>query len=115
MIAARGLGLLGRGVPEVAWVLILGAFFRQGLLAGVFAVTLHSAGVLLRVFVETIDNIPHRRLEHVSGACRAQIFLHGAVPTAWPDWKTYAFFQFEVNLRMGVVLGMVGAGGLGSR
>ena len=111
--SARGLGLLWRGVPEVAWVLILGAFFRQGLLAGVLAVTLHSAGVLLRVFVETIDNVPYRRLEQVSGTCRPQMFLYGALPHAWADWKTYAFFQFEVNVRMGIVLGMVGAGGLG--
>jgi phosphonate transport system permease protein len=113
LIAARGFGLVARGVPEVAWVLILGAFFRAGLLAGVVAVTLHSTGVLLRVFAETIDNVPYRRLEQVSGACRPQIFLYGALPSAWPDWKTYAVFQFEVNMRMGIVLGMVGAGGLG--
>jgi phosphonate transport system permease protein len=113
LIATRGLGLVCRGVPEVAWVLILGAFFRQGLLAGVLAVTVHSAGVLLRVFAETIDNVPFRRLEQISGACRPQIFVYGALPSAWPDWKTYAGFQFEVNMRMGIVLGMVGAGGLG--
>ncbi len=113
VLATRGFGLVCRAVPEVAWLLILGAFFRQGLLAGVVAVTLHSAGVLLRVFAETIDNVPYRRLEQVSGACRPQIFLYGALPSAWADWKTYAFFQFEVNMRMAIVLGMVGAGGLG--
>lgn len=113
VVMARGLALVCRAVPEVAWVLILGAFFKQGLLAGVLAVMVHSTGVLLRVFVETIDNVPHRRLEQVAGACRPQIFLYGALPTAWADWKTYAFFQFEVNMRMGIVLGMVGAGGLG--
>jgi phosphonate transport system permease protein len=114
VVSTRGFALLARAVPEVAWVLILGAFFRQGLLAGVIAVALHSTGVLLRVFAETIDNVPYRRLEQVAGTCRPQIFLYGALPTAWPDWKTYAFFQFEVNVRMGIVLGMVGAGGLGS-
>lgn len=36
-----------------------------------------------------------------------------AVPTAWRDWLTYAFFQFEANVRTAVVLGIVGAGGLG--
>lgn len=113
VMITRGLGLLWRGIPEVAWVLILGAFFRQGLLAGVIAVALHSAGVLLRVFVETIDNVPYRRLEQVSGARRAQVFAYAALPAAAPEWKAYAFFQFEVNLRMGIVLGMVGAGGLG--
>ena len=114
VVSTRGFAMLARAVPEVAWVLILGAFFRQGLLAGVIAVALHSTGVLLRVFAETIDNVPYRRLEQVAGTCRPQIFLYGALPTAWPDWKTYAFFQFEVNVRMGIVLGMVGAGGLGS-
>jgi phosphonate transport system permease protein len=79
----------------------------------VLAIALHSTGVLLRVFAETIDNVPFRRLEQVSGASRPQIFLYGALPTAWPDAKTYALFQFEVNVRMGLVLGMIGAGGLG--
>ena len=113
VVSVRLFGLVCRAVPEVAWVLILGAFFRQGLLAGVLAVTVHSTGVLLRVFAETLDNVPHRRLEQIAGACRPQIFLYGALPSAWPDWKTYAFFQFEVNMRRGIVLGMVGAGGLG--
>ncbi len=54
-----------------------------------------------------------RHIEQVAGTCRPQIFLYGALPTAWADWRTYAFFQFEVNMRTGVVLGMVGAGGLG--
>jgi phosphonate transport system permease protein len=113
VVAARGVALVFRAVPEVAWLLILGAFFRQSLLAGVLAVTIHSTGVLLRVFVETVDNVPHRRLETVAGTCRPQMFLYGALPTAWADWRTYAFFQFEVNMRMGIVLGMIGAGGLG--
>ncbi|MEC7584992.1 MAG: ABC transporter permease subunit [Planctomycetota bacterium] len=113
LVAARGLGLVLRGVPEVAWVVILSMFFKKGLTPCAFAIMLHSVGVLLRVFAETLDNIPYRRLEQVSGACRPHIFLYGALPEAWRDWKTYAFFQFEVNVRIGVVLGMVGAGGLG--
>lgn len=113
VVASRGLGLLLRGIPEVAWVTVLGVFFRQGITPCVVAVVLHSAGVLLRVFTETVDNVPYRTLEHVAGTCRPQVFLYGALPTVWPDWKTYAFFQFEVNVRIGVVLGWVGAGGLG--
>jgi phosphonate transport system permease protein len=114
LLAARAAALLWRGVPEIAWLLILAAFFRQGLLAGVLAVTVHSTGVLLRVFAETIDNVPYRQLELVPGGRRAITFAYAAVPVAWNDWKTYAFFQFEVNLRMGIVLGMVGVGGLGA-
>ena len=43
------------------------------------------------------------------------MFVYGALPRALPDWRTYAFFQFEVNVRIGVALGIVGAGGLGDR
>jgi phosphonate transport system permease protein len=110
---ARGLALLLRGIPEVAWVILLAVFFRIGVTPCVFAVALHSTGVLHRVFTETLDNVPYRRLEQVSGACRPQVFAYGALPRAMPDWRTYAFFQFEVNVRIGVALGMVGAGGLG--
>jgi phosphonate transport system permease protein len=115
VVAARGAGLLLRGVPEVAWVVLLAVFCKTGVLPCVLAVALHSTGVLQRVFAETLDNVPYRRLEQVAGTCRPQIYLYGALPEAWRDWKTYVFFQFEVNVRIGVVLGMVGAGGLGDR
>lgn len=115
LLCTRALALVLRGVPEVAWVVLLAVFFRQGVTPCVIAVALHSTGVLQRVFTETVDNIPYRGLERVGAACRPGIYLYGALPAAWPDWKTYAFFQFEVNVRMGVVLGWVGAGGLGDK
>ncbi len=113
LVGTRAAALVLRAIPEVAWVTILGVFFRQGLTPCVLAVVLHSTGVLLRVFTETVDDIPYRTLEQVAGTCRPQMFVYGALPTAAADWKTYAFFQFEVNVRIGVVLGWVGAGGLG--
>lgn len=115
LVTTRLLALVMRGIPEVAWVLLLMVFFKQGITPCVFAVALHSAGVLLRVFTETLDNVPYRRLEQVHGACRGHLFLYGALPRALSDWRTYAFFQFEVNVRIGIALGIVGAGGLGDR
>lgn len=115
LASTRALALVLRGVPEVAWVVLLAVFFRQGVTPCVIAVALHSTGVLQRVFTETVDNISYRGLERIGGACRPGIYLYGALPAAWPDWKTYAFFQFEVNVRIGVVLGWVGAGGLGDK
>ncbi|MBL8753413.1 MAG: ABC transporter permease subunit [Planctomycetes bacterium] len=113
LVATRGLALVWRGVPEVAWVIVLAVFFRMGVTPCVLAVALHSAGVLHRVFTETVDNLDYRRLERTGGTCRAQVFMYGALPRVWPDWRTYAFFQFEVNVRLGIALGVVGAGGLG--
>ncbi|MFM1872588.1 MAG: hypothetical protein RL398_2010 [Planctomycetota bacterium] len=115
VIAARGTAVLLRGVPEVAWVVLLMVFWKQGVTPCVLAVTLHSAGVLHRVYAETLDNVPFDRLEKIGNACRSRVFLYGALPRALPDWRTYTFFQFEVNVRIGIALGIVGAGGLGER
>jgi phosphonate transport system permease protein len=113
VLTTRGLALIGRAIPEVAWVLIFGAFFRLGTIAALLAVTVHTAAVLLRVFTETVDDLPAERLQALGLGCRRRLFLYGALPAAWPNWRSYAFLQFESNLRLGIVLGMVGLGGLG--
>jgi phosphonate transport system permease protein len=102
-----------RGIPEVAWVWILALFFLTGVEAALGALVLHSAGLLARVFTETVDNIPYRRLEDVSAPGRGTAFVYGALPLSRSDWRTYALFQFESNVRTGVVLGIVGIGGIG--
>jgi phosphonate transport system permease protein len=113
LVAAKALALLLRGIPEVGWVVLLAVFFQTGITPCVIAVALHGAGVLQRVYAETIDNVPDAALERVGGASRPRIFLYGALPRAFADWRIYTFFQFEVNVRTGVALGLVGAGGLG--
>lgn len=113
MVLARLNGLISRGVPEVMWAFLFIAFFGPGLLAGTMAIAIHSAGVLVRVFSESVDNIPYRRFENSFSGSRPVCFFLVAVPVAWRDWLTYSFFQFESNVRAAVVLGIVGAGGLG--
>lgn len=115
LVVARATALVLRGIPEVAWVVLLAVFFRQGITPCVLAVALHSTGVLHRVFAEAIDDLPYRTLERCGGPRRSELFLYGALPRVWPNWRTYAAFQFEVNLRIGIALGVVGAGGLGDR
>jgi phosphonate transport system permease protein len=115
LVAARALALLLRAVPEAAWVLLLAAMLRAGPLAGVLALGLHSAGVLARVYTESVDNVPYRALEPAAGGGRFGAFVYGALPAARSDWLTYGFFQLESNVRTGVLLGILGLGGLGDR
>ena len=102
-----------RGVPEVAWVWMLSLFFLTGVEAAVGAMLLHSAGILARVFTETIDNVPYQQLEHAGAPRRSAAFVYGALPRSRTEWRSYALFQFESNVRAGVVLGIVGVGGIG--
>ncbi|MCA8912484.1 MAG: ABC transporter permease subunit [Planctomycetes bacterium] len=113
MVCAKGVGLVSRGVPEVMWAFLFIAFFGPGLLAGAIAIALHTLGVMVRVFSETVDNIPYRHFEQSFHGSRMTCFAYTAGPMSWKDWMTYSFFQFESNVRMGIVLGIVGVGGLG--
>jgi phosphonate transport system permease protein len=115
LVLGRATALLLRAVPEVAWLLLLASFFTLGTLPGVLAMGLHSGGVLARVFVERVDAVPHRRLESGALGGRRGAFLYGALPASARDWATYAIFQLEINVRMGVVFGILGLGGLGDR
>ena len=112
VVLSRGIALVMRGIPEVAWLIMLAVFFRLGVTSCIVAVALHTAGVLHRVFTESVDDVSYRQLERV-GAGRSRTFLYGALPRVWATWRTYGFFQFEVNMRIGIALGIVGAGGLG--
>ena len=80
MVLARLTGLIARGVPEVMWAFLFIAFFGPGLLAGTVAIAIHSAGVLVRVFSESIDNIPYRRFEQSPSAA------HAPPASAW--WRS---------------------------
>ncbi len=113
LVLARLVGLVARGVPEVMWAFLFISFFAPGLLAGAIAIALHSCGVLVRVFSETVDNIPYRRFEQSFMGSRMTCFACAAAPVSARDWMTYGFFQFESNVRMGVVLGIIGVPGLG--
>jgi phosphonate transport system permease protein len=113
LAAARATALVARGVPELMWAFLFIAFFGPGLVAGTLAIAVHTLGVLVRVFGEAVDNLPQRRFEPLCGASRLTRYGVVAVPLAWRDWMTYAFFQFESNVRTAVVLGLIGVGGLG--
>lgn len=113
VLLARFCALVARSVPEVAWVWLLATFFTLGILPGVIAIAIHTAGVLARVFIETVDNVPYRRFEQAYQGSRVKTFLYAGVPASWKDWSTYSFFQFESNVRAGLVLGIIGVGGLG--
>jgi phosphonate transport system permease protein len=113
MVTARGTGLISRGIPDVMWAFLFIAFFGPGLVAGTAAITIHSLGVLVRVFSETVDNIPYRQFEQSFMGSRMTCYGYVAAPMCWRDWMTYSFFQFESNVRTAVVFGIVGVGGLG--
>jgi phosphonate transport system permease protein len=104
-----------RAVPELIWALLIVFFLSPGVLAGALALAFHNFGIIGRLTAEVVENIdpaPSRALK-TAGASNIQIFLYGILPQTLPQFLTYSLYRWEVVIRTTVVIGFVGAGGLG--
>jgi phosphonate transport system permease protein len=112
---ARGILNTLRGIPE----LILGIFFVAavgfGVLPGVLALGLHSAGMVGKFFAETMEHVDPGPVEAVrsTGATPLQVVWHGILPQILPQMADVSVYRWEHNFRASTVIGLVGAGGIG--
>lgn len=104
-----------RSVPELVWALIFVAAVGLGPFAGALALAFHSIGMLGRLFAEVIEDMDMGPVEALAltGANRLQIFTHAVVPGVLPSLLGISLYRFDENLRSSVLLGFVGAGGIG--
>jgi phosphonate transport system permease protein len=86
-----------------------------GVLPGAVALGVYTLGVLGRLMaevVEAVDPAPLRALAAL-GASPAQAFGYGVLPQAMPGMLSYSLYRWEVCTRETVIVGVVGAAGLG--
>ncbi|BET68648.1 phosphonate ABC transporter, permease protein PhnE [Opitutales bacterium ASA1] len=112
---ARMLIGLERALPEIIILLLLVAALGVGPFPGVIALALGSIGMLGKLLADSVEEIDARVLESVEtvGATRWQVIRHAVIPEVLPSFLANAIFRFEVNIRASVLLGAVGAGGIG--
>jgi phosphonate transport system permease protein len=115
-LAARLVLGLARAVPELAWALLFVVMVGLGPFAGVLALAAHSAGVLGKLYSELLESVDQRAVEAVraTGAREIAVTILVRVPLALPVLLSYTLFCWECNLRAATVLGLVGAGGIGT-
>jgi phosphonate transport system permease protein len=111
----RALLVLLRSVPELVWALVFVRVVGLGATAGVLAIAITYGGMLGKVYAEILDSAdpaPSRALLR-SGSGRLQALLFGSLPQASAELVSYTVYRWECAIRSSVVLGFVGAGGLG--
>lgn len=106
---------LERGLPEIVQMLLLIAIFGLGAVPGLVALSFSSIGMLAKLLADAIEEIEPHMLEAVAGtgATRSQVIRYAVIPQILPSLLANGLFRFEVNVRAGVILGAVGAGGIG--
>jgi len=114
-IFARLVLNLLRSIPELVWAVFMVLAAGLGPFAGCLALAVHTAGVLGRLFAETLENSPREPAQALrdAGTGASAAFLYGTLPVVLPQFLAYALYRWEHNIRMAAVLGFVGAGGLG--
>ena len=112
---ARGLIALCRSVPDLVWALLFVTAVGLGPFPGALAISVHSVGMLGRLFAEVIEDMDMGPVEAVamSGASRTAVFSHAVVPSVLPSLLGIALYRLDENIRSSLVLGFVGAGGIG--
>jgi phosphonate transport system permease protein len=112
---ARSVIALTRAVPDLIWALLFVTAVGLGPFPGALALSVHSIGMLGRLFAEIIEDMDMGPVEALTltGAGRAQVFSQAVVPSLLPSLLGIALYRFDENLRSSLVLGFVGAGGLG--
>jgi phosphonate transport system permease protein len=112
---ARAILTILRGIPELVWALVFVRVFGLGPTAGVLALGLTYGGMLGKVYAEILeseDGTAARALVR-SGSPRALALLYGVLPLASKELVSYTVYRWECAIRASVVMGFVGAGGLG--
>ena len=104
-----------RTVPDVFWAALFAASVGFNSLAGALAMLMFSIAIMAKLLSETVDAIELGPLEasRSAGARHSQVVQYSALPQVLPNYIAYALYIFELNIRASVVIGLVGAGGIG--
>jgi phosphonate transport system permease protein len=105
-----------RAVPEIVWGLVLVGIGGLGPRVGILALGLHSAGTLGKLYAESLENVaPEPVLAMTStGGSTLSIAGFAVLPLAFAPMTVHTLFRFEWNMRAATIVGMIGAGGIGS-
>lgn len=114
-IASRGVLLLLRALSEAIWALVALFFLFPGILPGALGLGLYNLGILGRLMAEVTENVDQRSLRalQAQGASSPQVFVYGVLPATLPRCLAYVLYRWEVCIRATVMVGFVGAGGIG--
>lgn len=112
----KGLVNLLRTFPPIIVAII---FFRgvgPGPLAGALALAIYTLGVMTKLYSEVIESAGNRIQEGilVTGSTKLNSYRYGILPQTLPNYVSLILYRLESNIRTSTILGIIGAGGIGT-
>lgn len=105
-----------RVFPEIVMALIFIKAVGPGSFSGVLALGIHSVGMLGKLLAEDIEGLDFSAVESLkaSGANKIKTLVFAVIPQIMPAFLSLILYRFELNLRSASILGLIGAGGIGT-
>lgn len=113
----RAVLIVLRSIPELIWALVFVRVVGLGPTAGVLAIALTYGGMLGKVYAEILESGETHATQTLlrNGSGRLQAFVYALLPSHAAELASYTVYRWECAIRSSVVLGFVGAGGLGQQ
>ena len=113
----RAVLIVLRSIPELIWALVFVRVVGLGPTAGVLAIALTYGGMLGKVYAEILESGESHATQSLmrNGVGRLQAFFYALLPSHAAELASYTVYRWECAIRSSVVLGFVGAGGLGQQ
>lgn len=114
-LPARAIASFCRNIDVSAWALILLFSFGQSAFTGYFALFFVTFGFIVRVMIETIDEVSTDSVEalRATGAGYMAIITQSIIPACLPQLISWVLYAIETNIRSATLVGILTGTGIG--
>mgnify|MGYP002761325343 CR=1 FL=1 len=104
-----------RAIPAIVWIFLYIPVGPPGQVTAVLAIATDSIGNLGRLFTDDLEEIEEGPIEAIrsTGASGTQTVSFGMLSQVSRSFIAWTLYILEINTRIAISLGVVGAGGLG--
>ncbi len=112
----RGFISVSRAFNAIIVAILVVKAVGLGPLAGIITITFKTVGFFAKLLAEDLEDIDMGSVDAVraSGASPVQTLLYGVVPQIIPRFAGLSVYRWDINIRTSTIVGIVGAGGIGS-
>ncbi len=104
-----------RSVDAIIWAIVFIVWVRAGPFPGMLALFVQATANLTKLYSERLESIDPGPPEAIraTGANGLQVILYGIIPQIINPYLSFTLYQWDINVRMSTVIGMIGGGGIG--
>ena len=104
-----------RSIDAIIWAIVFIVWVRAGAFPGMLALFVQATANLTKLYSERLESIDPGPVEAIraTGANGLQVILYGIVPQIINPYLSFTLYQWDINVRMSTVIGIVGGGGIG--